>query len=147
MADITVRREPMRPLSPLGAGSLFDLLGEGMRFGSLFDMWDERAFPVDVSKLKGELIIRASLPGYEADDIDVEIANGVLTIRAQIDEEHEERGEHYYRRERSAGFKSRKVELPEAIAENDVKAEFRGGVLTLTAPVAAGAKQIEVKAA
>jgi HSP20 family protein len=94
------------------------------------------AVPLDISRRDGDLIIRASMPGFEAKEIEVEVNDGVLTISAEHKEESEEKSEHFYRRERRSGTCSRMVALPEAVAEDQVNAEFKNGVLTVTAPVA-----------
>jgi HSP20 family protein len=108
---------------------------------------DEGTLALDVSEGEGEVIVRASLPGFRKDDIDVEIDNGVLTIKAEQSEEKESRDEKFYRRERRFGSVFRRVALPGVISEAGTKAELKEGVLTLHIPQAEEArpKRIAIK--
>ncbi len=143
MADISIRREPFELLR---RGRLFDWLADNDWRLPMERLWEE-AVPLDISRKDNAVIVRASMPGFEAKDIDVQIKDGVLLIRAEHKEEKEEKEEHFYRRERHSGLCSRRVELPEAVAEDQVTAEFKNGVLTLTAPVAEKeqAQRIEIQ--
>ena len=146
MAELVVRRDPLELLRP---GRLMERMFEGDWLPAPFAHFWEEAVPVDISRKNDELIVRAPMPGYDPKEIDVEVRDGVVTIRAEHKEEEEAKGEHFYRREWRAGFCTRRVELPEAVAEDRVKAEFKNGVLTLTVPVAekAEAKRIEIQSA
>ena len=110
------------------------------------------ALPVDIAEKDGDIVVRASLPGFAKDEIDVQAHDGVLSITARHSEQHEESdddGERYYRRERRSGSVSRRIALPGAVDGAKVEAELRDGVLTLTIPTPEEAKpkQIEIKAA
>ena len=109
---------------------------------------DEGTLPVDISETDANLTVRASMPGFEPDEIDVNVNEGVLSTKGQHAEVHEEEGERFYRRERSTGAVSRRIGLPSIVADSDVDAEFKGGVLTLRMPIPEQAKpkQIEIKA-
>jgi len=109
---------------------------------------DEGALPVDISETDANLTVRASMPGFEPDEIDVNVNEGVLSTKGQHAEVQEEEGERFYRRERSTGAVSRRIGLPSIVADSDVDAEFKGGVLTLRMPIPEQAKpkQIEIKA-
>lgn len=89
-------------------------------FGSL-RMWD-----FDVSENDKEITVRAELPGFEPDDLQVEINNNVLTIEAK--KRTEERGEVSYRDFR------RTVTLPQGVDPQNVQANYRHGVLELHIP-------------
>jgi HSP20 family protein len=106
------------------------------------------ALPVDISRANGDLIVRASMPGFDAKEVSVEVKDGVLSITAEHKEENETKGEQYYRRERRVGTSSRVVALPEAVDEGKVKAELKNGVLTVTAPASEKkeANKIEIQA-
>lgn len=95
---------------------------------------EEGTLALDVSEDEKHVIVRASLPGFEKSDIDVEVHDGVLTIKAEHTEEHEETGERFYRRERQFGSMSRRVALPSAVIEDDANATLKDGVLTLRLP-------------
>ncbi|HYF13656.1 MAG TPA: Hsp20/alpha crystallin family protein [Phycisphaerales bacterium] len=89
---------------------------------------------LDVSETERELLVRASLPGFRKEDINVQVREGVLTISAQRGDETEERTERYHRRERYVGSVSRSVALPVAVDEEKANAQFKDGVLTLILP-------------
>ena len=95
----------------------------------------EGALPLDVSRSDGEIKVRASLPGFRKEDIDVQVREGVLSIKAERAAESGTQDERYYRRERSAGSVSRRVALPGIVRDAPVDAELAGGVLTLTLPL------------
>ncbi len=110
------------------------------------------ALPVDITEKDGDIVVRASLPGFAKDEIDVQVHEGVLSITAERSEQHEESGEdgeRYYRRERRVGSVSRRIALPDGVDGAKVEAELRDGVLTLTIPTPEEAKpkQIEIEAA
>jgi HSP20 family protein len=93
---------------------------------------EEGTLPVDVSETAEAYIVRASLPGFAKDQIEVQVHDNVLTIRAQQSSETQEQGERYYRKERRVGSMSRRLALPGAVSEQATKAELKDGVLTLT---------------
>jgi HSP20 family protein len=92
---------------------------------------DEGTLPLDVSEDDKHVIVRASLPGFRKDQVEVEVHDGVLTITARQEEEKEETTERYYRKERRVGSLSRRVALPGAVLEKESEAELKDGVLTL----------------
>lgn len=95
----------------------------------------EATLPVDVFERDGNLVVEATLPGYKRDDIQVQVHDGVLTIKAERKQDAEEKTEKFYRRERSWGSVSRRIELPADVDEGAVDAELKNGVLTLRIPV------------
>lgn len=82
-----------------------------------------------------EMII--DLPGFQKDEIKVQLTNGYLTISAarglDKDEQDKETG-NYIRRERYAGSCERSFYIGEGISQNDIKAEFKHGILKLQIP-------------
>lgn len=110
---------------------------------------DEGTLALDLYEKDGALKVEASLPGYKKEDIDVQVHDGILSIKAQRSAETEEgeRGSKFYRRERSWGSVSRRVALPGIVKDATVDAELKNGVLTLSIPLPEKAqpKQIEIK--
>ena len=82
--------------------------------------------------------------------IDVQVANGGLTIKGEKHEETEEKRKDYFLRERRFGSFERSFRLPEGVDKDKIEAVFKKGVLTVTLPKSAeeqkAAKNIEVKA-
>lgn len=88
---------------------------------------------VDLEDRPDEYIVTADLPGYDKDDIDVQLADQTVRISAEHETaaEDEEPGR-YVRRERTRESMSRSISLPEPVDEEDVSARFKNGVLTVT---------------
>ena len=109
--------------------------------------YDEGALGVDISETDQELIVRASLPGFSEDEIDVQLHQGVLSIKAEhtVSEAHED--ERYHRREQRWSTLSRRLALPGVLHDADVNADLKNGVLTLRIPVPAAAKPKQIKIA
>lgn len=95
---------------------------------------------LDVVEKDDDLVVKATLPGIKADDIDITIDNGMLTIQGEVQEEHAEEGERYHLRERRYGAFCRSVALPVGVDADKATAEFEDGVLTLTLPKVEEAK-------
>lgn len=95
---------------------------------------DEGTLALDVSEDDKNIYVRASLPGFRKEDVHVAVHEGVLTINAQHQEEHEEKKERYFRRERRFGSLLRRVALPSNVQESQTSAQLTDGVLTLTLP-------------
>lgn len=110
-------------------------------------MTEDGALAVDISERDGKLIVEASLPGFKKEEVDVQVHDGVLSIRAQHSEEKEERSGKYYRRERSWGSVSRRIALPGVVKDAPVEAELKNGVLTLQValPEQSGPKSVTIK--
>src|SRR3974377_597383 len=95
--------------------------------------------------------VTAELPGIDERNIEVKVADGVLTIKGEKREEKEEKKKDYYLQERSFGSFERSFEVPETVETDKIEASFKKGVLMLTLPKKAEAqkpaKKIEVKTA
>ena len=95
---------------------------------------DEALLPLDISETEDALVVRASLPGFDRDSVDVQVHNGVLSIKAEQVQTDEEKNETFHRRERVQRTLSRSVTLPTAYSEGDAGAELKDGVLTVRLP-------------
>jgi HSP20 family protein len=104
---------------------------------------------VDMIDRKDEIVLRADLPGLEQKDIQVNVENGMLTIRGTREGEREAKEEDYYCCERWAGSFSRTMALPPGIDPDKIKATFKNGVLEVHVPKStqSASKSIEVRAA
>lgn len=100
---------------------------------------EEGTLPLDISEDDRSVYVRASLPGFKKENIDVEVHDGVLSIKAHHEETTEQKGERFYRKERRVGSVSRRVALPGTVVEDQTHAAFQNGVLTLTLPKSAKA--------
>jgi HSP20 family protein len=104
---------------------------------------------VDVTETDNEYEVTAELPGLEEKDINLQLANNVLTIRGEKKAEREEKEKNYYLSERSFGSFQRSIPFPIDVEEDRVEASFKSGVLTVRLPkterAKSQAKRIEVK--
>jgi HSP20 family protein len=89
---------------------------------------------IEVFDRAGQYVVRADLPGLKKDDVRVEVTDNALILEGERRKEHEERKEGFYRSERSYGRFSRAIPLPEGVDTEDVKAEFKDGVLEVRLP-------------
>ena len=102
---------------------------------------------VDMSETKDNYVIKAELPGLEAQDVDVSISGDVLTIKGEKKKEEEEKDEHHHYVERYYGSFQRSFRLPANVKSDKIDASFDKGVLKVTLPKVEEAKKkkIEVK--
>ena len=91
-------------------------------------------FKTDIRDTGDAYVLEADLPGFKKDDINIELGDGSLTIRAERHNEAEEKGEGgYLRQERSYGSFSRSFST-EGVDVSAMQAKFNDGVLTLSMP-------------
>lgn len=95
---------------------------------------EDVALPLDISEDEKALIVRASLPGFKKEDVDIEVHDGVLTIKGTHTEQAEATKENFLRRERHTRSVQRRVALPNTVEGAQVDAELKDGVLTLRLP-------------
>ncbi len=120
----------------------------------LRDFWAPRwegttttgTIPVDMYEYKDELVIKADLPGFKRDGIDLRFEGDSLTIRADKKEEVPE-GVTYYRNERCYGSYLQSLTLPFPVAGDKFSASFENGLLEIRVPkaVEVKGKHIEIK--
>jgi HSP20 family molecular chaperone IbpA len=89
------------------------------------------AYPCDIRETSEAVIVEAELPGFSKDQIDVNVEQGILSIRAERKEESQPEGERHLH-ERFYTRVQRRFTLPTTVDPNDVEAHLDHGVLTLT---------------
>lgn len=105
---------------------VFDELGDGAR-----RPW---SLAIDVVEEDDRYVVRADVPGMTAEDVEVEVEDDVLTIRAEHEERTEEEEGNYVRRERRYGAFSRSIPLPAGVRPDDIEATCADGVLEVSFP-------------
>ncbi len=119
-----------------GLGLLNRLLDED--FDSLMGRDTETAADwtpaVDIREEHDKYLLHADLPGVKADDIEVTMENGVLTIQGKRDTETRSEAGGYKRYERVRGNFMRRFALPDTANGEDIAASTRDGVLEVTIP-------------
>lgn len=104
---------------------------------------------VELRQKDGQFEILAALPGVEAKDIDVQVTPEDVLIKAHVNHEHTKQEGTVHVCEFECGNAFRSVHFPATIDPNSVKAEYRDGMLRLTAAVAKAAtpQKVDIKAA
>ncbi len=170
-APVEVKKTAPAPASPSDAwrslrremDQLFDRFAGGWGFPSLRRMFDveptfrsESSFTmpapaVDIAEDDAAYKVTAELPGMSEKEIEVVVSGDVLTLKGEKRQEKEQKERNFYLSERSYGAFQRSFHVPEGADRDKIVAEFSKGVLTITMPKTAQAKQaekkIEVKAA
>jgi HSP20 family protein len=91
--------------------------------------------PVDVADAGDEFVVVADLPGYDRDDVQVQLTDATtLSLSARRETETVEEADRYVSRERTSQSVSRSVGLPEPVVETEASASYENGVLTVTLP-------------
>jgi HSP20 family protein len=90
---------------------------------------------VDVIENENEIVVKAELPGFKPDDVDIRVEGNVLTIRGEFKQENDNGKEgQYHVKERRSGTFTRSFTLPTNVDTSKANAEFENGVLYLTLP-------------
>jgi HSP20 family protein len=87
--------------------------------------------PVDIYETENELVVKVDLPDLQDKDIDVRVENNMLTIRGERKFDKDVNEENYLRIERAYGSFMRSFSLPNTVSAENIRAEYRNGVLTL----------------
>jgi len=95
---------------------------------------EEGQLAVDVYQTVDDVVIKAPVAGVSLDDIDITIADGVLTIRGHRQKEDEIMKEDFYLAECYWGHFSRSIVLPKDLQTEKIKAYFKHGILKITIP-------------
>ena len=106
----------------------------GQRSGPLTTMTQKRTPPMDVVDMGDHYEMRLEMPGIPKDSVDIQVTQNGVEIKAECDETKEEKGKNWLRRECSGMSFYRAVELPEELKTDDVDAELKDGVLTVSLP-------------
>ena len=105
----------------------------------------ESAFAVEVSETEGDVEVKAALPGIRPEDVEITVANDVLTIKAQHKTETEDKSRDYYRREIRYGAFHRAFSLPVSVDADKAEASFDNGMLSLRLPKAESLRPKTIK--
>ncbi len=123
-----------------------------------FDLWDDmfrdpfftegesKLMKTDIKEKKDKYLIDIDLPGYDKEGIKIEIQDGYLTVHAKVNKEEDdkEKGK-FVRKERYTGECSRSFYVGDAVKEEDIKAKFKNGTLTIEVPKKEEHKELEEK--
>ena len=95
---------------------------------------------IDLYQTADEVVLKAVLPGYKADQVQITVTNDILTLRGEAQPGNGngkgQKNTVYHLREHRFGPFERSIPLPVAVQSDQAKAEFQDGILTVTLPKA-----------
>jgi HSP20 family protein len=121
---------------------LFEDVFRGRPDDSAITTW---APAVDIYEDGNQMVLKADLPEINEKDLDIRVENNMLTIRGERKLEKKVSEENYLRVERAFGSFSRSFSLPNTVDTENIKAEYRSGVLTVTLPKREESKPKQIK--
>jgi HSP20 family protein len=127
--------------------------GHGRADGHDLDDWLKaemellKPVPLEITEKDNVVHIRADVPGFKENELEVNFDGGVLTVKGEHREETEKKDEKTYHSERRAQQIVRRVTLPVNVIADKMTASLKDGVLELSAPKAELAQKVEIKAA
>ncbi len=115
---------------------------------SVRDGWSMSSPAIDMYQTDDELVVRASIPGIKAEEVQINITGDVLTLKGEVKQEEERNDKAWHIREHRFGSFERSVALPTAVKTDKADAVFENGILTVTLPKAdeVKPKTINIKA-
>ena len=141
-----IRWEPAREMMTLreAMDHLFD--DAFTRPLTLRDGWSAPA--IDMYQTDDEIVVKASLPGVKADEVQINITGEILTIKGETKQVEEKKDKAWHMREQRWGTFERAIALPTEVTADKARAEFENGILTITLPKAEEVKPkiINIKA-
>ncbi|MEA3403902.1 MAG: Hsp20/alpha crystallin family protein [Armatimonadota bacterium] len=143
------RRSPMLTRPWRRMSDVFDELDRLMSWPAELSEEAQYGPAVDVYETDDEVVVKAHMPGVNKEDLNVNIQDNALTIRAETRREEEVDEDNYFRRELRYGTWARRLPLPAEVDEEQVSAKLHDGVLEIraskTEEVEAGGKKVEVE--
>jgi HSP20 family molecular chaperone IbpA len=107
-----------------------DFFGEPM-----FRKPENRLMKTDIKEHEDKFVLDIDLPGYNKEDIKIDVTDGYLTVNAKMNNESEEKDKgKFVRRERFFGECSRSFYVGDDVESDDIKASFKNGILSLEIP-------------
>lgn len=103
---------------------------------------------VDMYQTDDEVVVKAVLPGFKADDVQINVTGDILILRGEMKHEEEKKEKAWHMREYRSGSFERSIALPTEVTADQAVADFENGILTITLPKAEEVKPrtIAVKA-
>lgn len=112
----------------------FDEMFRGSDLDSFWDRKESKFMRTDIQEKDGNYILEIDVPGYDKENIKIELENGYLMITAQSNKSREENKEGYLHQERFVGTCSRSYYVGKNVKQEDIKANFKNGILKVTFP-------------
>jgi HSP20 family protein len=141
--DLRTAQDEMAQMSPMLAHAL-GLHAQQGNAGTTTTAW---APALDISERKDAYLVTVELPGMKAEDLDITMEDGLLTIQGERHFAHDSSEQQFHRVERRYGAFRRSITLPAHVTAEGIQASFEDGVLQILVPKAeeAKAKRIQVR--
>lgn len=106
------------------------------------------SLPLDLYQTADDVVVRAVVPGFRPDQVQISVTGDVLTLRGEAPQEEQMQDRAWHIREHRFGSFQRSVGLPVPVVSEKATAEFENGILTITLPKAEEVKPrtISIKA-
>ena len=103
---------------------------------------------IDMYQTEDEVVVRAAIPGFKTDEVQINVTGDVLTLRGEMRQQEEKKERAWHIREQRYGSFERSIPLPSEVTAENATADFENGILTITLPKAEEVKPktITVKA-
>lgn len=114
-----------------------DFLDDVFNFGDMEPFWgrkENKFMKTDIQEKDGKYLLEIDVPGYDKDNIKIELENGYLMVTAENNKSSEENKDGYIHQERFFGTCSRSYYVGENVKQEDIKASFKNGILVLSFP-------------
>src|SRR5215216_1038598 len=98
--------------------------------------WSMSTPAIDMYQTDNEVVVKASIPGIQADEVQINITGDVLSLKGEVKHEEERKDHAWHIREQRFGSFERSVALPAAVKTDQADAVFENGILTITLPKA-----------
>jgi HSP20 family protein len=103
---------------------------------SMRNGWSMGTPAVDMYQTDNEVVVKASIPGIKAEEVQINITGDVLTLKGEVKHEEERKDRAWHIREQRFGSFERSVALPTTVKTDKAEAVFENGILTITLPKA-----------
>ncbi|HEX2990740.1 MAG TPA: Hsp20/alpha crystallin family protein [Anaerolineales bacterium] len=103
---------------------------------SVRDGWSMASPAIDMYQTDNEVVVRASIPGIKAEEVQINVTGDVLTLKGEVNQEEERKDRAWHIREQRFGSFERSVALPTSVKSDQAEAVFENGILTITLPKA-----------
>lgn len=106
------------------------------------------SLPIDMYQTNDDVVVKAVVPGFKPDEVQISVTGDVLTIKGEVKQEEEQKENAWHIREHRFGSFERSIALPVSVVSAQATAEFENGILTITLPKAEEVKPktISIKA-
>ena len=120
----------------------FDLFDDFFGGDDFFPRREQSLMKTDIREKDDKYIIEMDLPGFEKENINLELKEGYLTVSAKVEREGNDEKERYVHKERFYGECSRNFYVGEEVTEHDIHAEFKNGILKVSIPKKEAKKEL-----